>query len=58
MKRISMEALEALSFAKRRAIEIDATQGIAVCTVGGTVYYATLTTAETVCEPATAGGAV
>lgn len=42
MKRMTMEALETLSFAKRVAIEVDTEQGIAVCTVSGTTYYADL----------------
>lgn len=46
MKRLTREALETLAFAKRRLIEFDYEQGIAVVTVGRKVYYADLSATD------------
>jgi hypothetical protein len=42
VKRMTMIALEQLAFAEHIAIEVDNEQGIAVATLGYTVYYARL----------------
>lgn len=40
--RLTRDALEALSFAKNRPIEVDAARGLAVLTIGANVYCAEL----------------
>lgn len=42
MKRVTADQLEQLSFQNHVPIEIDETEGIAVCTVKGRDYYASL----------------
>lgn len=42
MKRLTMEALETLAYARRRAIEVDDQLGIAVLTIGRDKFYASL----------------
>jgi len=46
MKRLSRDDLEALADGKREDIEIDAEEGIAVVTIDGETYYATLSAVE------------